>query len=93
LTVEDVLENVTMKIQTPLKTIRKNCLECAGGSVKTITYCSCDGVRSPRCHFWPYRLVRRPQNVKDQRLVTPEAMPSEDIPLEELSQDDLLAVS
>jgi len=46
-------------------------------------------VHSTRCHFWPYRFGRRPKSIKDQRLVTPEAMPPVDIPLEELSEGNL----
>ena len=81
-----------MKVLTPLKAIRQNCLECSGGSLKAVTYCSCNGLHSTRCHFWPYRFGRRPKSVKDRRLVMPEAMPPADTPLEGLSEDDLRGV-
>ncbi|GAG31367.1 unnamed protein product, partial [marine sediment metagenome] len=54
--VEDVLENPTMKVLTPLKAIRKECLACSGGSLKYVRFCPCDGVHSKWCDLWPYRL-------------------------------------
>lgn len=73
-----------MEVYRPLKAIRRNCLECSGGSPKYVAYCLCDGVHSSRCHLWPYRFGRRPQSVQDQKFVTPGALPGPAVPLEEL---------
>ena len=78
-----------MKVHTPVAAIRRTCLDCAAGHRKFIKFCTCDGLHSIRCHLWPYRLGMRPSTVRDQRLVTPECMPSADIPLEEVSEADL----
>ena len=79
-----------MVTQRPLKSMRLNCLECSGGSQKYVKFCTCDGLHSTACQFWPYRFGRRPESVADQRLVVPECMPAEDRNLDDLSDADLL---
>ena len=79
-----VPQKTTPKVHRPLKAIRLTCLDCSGTSFKYVKYCPCDGVHSTRCELWPYRFGKRPGSVKDQRLVTPEAMPPADTQLEEL---------
>ncbi len=71
-----------VKVYRPLKAMRLNCLECSGGSFKSVLWCPCDGVHSTRCHLWPYRLGARPQTVVEQygpALVTPEMMPGANV--------------
>jgi len=72
------------KVFDPLKAIRKNCLDCSGGSAKYVTYCPCDGVHSTRCHLWPYRFGFQPKSVRPQRFVVPEEMPPAGTELESL---------
>ena len=43
---------------TPIKTIRINCLECGGGSTKSVLWCTC-----PTCPFWTRRFGCRPESV------------------------------
>jgi hypothetical protein len=72
---------------TPIAAIRANCLECGGGSFKAVLWCSCDGVHSTRCPFWPFRFGTRPETVAERlgpALVTPGSMPGS-----EVSEDDL----
>lgn len=71
-----------MDVLTPLRAIRKLCLQCSGGSRKATKWCPCDGVHSTWCPLWPYRLGKRPTSIRDKRLVTPAKMPSEELPLE-----------
>ena len=49
-----------MKIprQLPLKQIRKQCLDCCGGSTKTTRFCA-----STQCPFWYLRFGRFPKTV------------------------------
>ena len=42
--------------QTPIKSIRKRCLQCAA-TAHEVRHCT----DQEDCHFWPYRLGRRPQ--------------------------------
>jgi len=44
-----------MRNLTPLKAIRKNCLECPGFSPKEVTNC-----QEKDCPFWSFRFGRRP---------------------------------
>ncbi|NQT14669.1 MAG: hypothetical protein HQ582_18070 [Planctomycetes bacterium] len=70
-----------------MKLVRRNCLECSGGSPKCVMWCTCDGLHSTRCEFWPFRLGVRPATVRAKygdRLLTPEKMPSADVDLDEL---------
>lgn len=41
---------------SPLKQIRKTCLECCGGSIKTIRFC-----HSVDCHLWLLRFGKYPR--------------------------------
>ena len=70
----------------PLRSIRLNCLDCAG-SPKSVLWCTCDGIHSTRCHIWQYRFGMRPKTVVQKygpALVTPKLMPGEDV-----CEDDL----
>jgi len=42
---------------TPIKSIRKHCLECSGGSVKEVRECIIEN-----CPLYPYRLGKRPKS-------------------------------
>ena len=44
-----------MKISTPIKSIRKKCLDCTCGQVKEIRDCPIIN-----CALYPYRMGRRP---------------------------------
>jgi hypothetical protein len=70
-----------------LKHVRKNCLECSGGSARYVTWCSADGLHSTRCEFWPFRFGSQPATFRHRlgdRLLTPVAMPPAGINLAEL---------
>jgi len=73
-----------MQVFTPLKAIRKNCLDCSGGSAKSVAYCPCDGVHSTRCHLWPYRFGFRPENVDPPKFVKPGTLPCPNVNLDDL---------
>ena len=76
----------TIKVFSPLKAIRQNCLDCSERQ-KYIQWCPCDGIHSTRCHLWPYRFGMRPKTVAQTygpALVTPQMMPSENV-----SEDNL----
>ena len=45
-----------MKIYTPLKAIRRKCLDCSNGSQYEVRLCPCTD-----CTLWPYRLGHRPK--------------------------------
>ena len=40
---------------TPIKTIRKKCLDCCNDKVKEVRLC-----QAVECALWPYRFGRRP---------------------------------
>lgn len=66
---------------SPLRAIRKTCLDCSGGA-KAVAYCTCTN-----CHLWPLRFGKRPGTVRrtvGAAVVTPELMPNASAPLEEL---------
>jgi hypothetical protein len=46
----------TTKKLTPIKSIRKNCIECSGGSFSEVYNC---GITD--CPLWIYRLGKRPK--------------------------------
>lgn len=56
-----------MKFLTPVKAIRKFCVECNGGSIYETKYCT-----APNCPLFPYRQGHRPK--KDPK--TPQITPS-----------------
>jgi hypothetical protein len=43
------------KILSPVKSIRKNCIECSGGSIKEVKECII-----PDCPLYPYRMGKNP---------------------------------
>ena len=47
-----------MKIKTPIKAIRQNCLNCSGGSYKEVKQCVIHN-----CPLYPYRMGRRPNQI------------------------------
>lgn len=47
--------NKKMNKITPLKAIRKHCLECQGGSCKSVRQCE-----NTECRFWIYRMGHNP---------------------------------
>ena len=70
-----------------VKHVRRNCLECCGGWAKAVTWCSCDGVNSTRCEFWPFRFGQQPASFRKKygdRLVTPKLMPPADVNIDDL---------
>ncbi len=46
---------------TPLKAIRRNCIDCSGGSYKEVTYC-----RAEDCFLHEYRHGKRPVSDRDR---------------------------
>lgn len=59
-----------MKILTPLKAIRKHCLECSGDSFKHARECH---LRD--CPLWPYRMGHRPRKGENTPRSTPLIAP------------------
>ena len=47
--------NKTSKIPTPIKAIRKKCLDCTNGQYDEIRNCSVK-----KCALYPYRMGKRP---------------------------------
>lgn len=43
-------------IPSPLKAIRRSCIECTAGSRKLVAECNI-----PRCPLWPFRFGRNPK--------------------------------
>ena len=77
--------DIVMNESLSVKTVRKACLECSGGSGKYVLWCSCDGLHSTACHFWPFRLGVKPETFRGKygdRLVNPEKMPPAGVELE-----------
>jgi hypothetical protein len=72
--------------RSPLRAIRRHCLDCAEGNAKYVLWCTQDGLHSSRCPLWPYRLGVRPAtaHAKFPALVTPELMPPASANLEAL---------
>ncbi len=68
-----------MNTLTPLKAIRKNCLQCTERGAKYVAYCPCDGKYAELYHLWPYRFGIRPQNVNPKEFVTPGALPGPNV--------------
>ena len=71
---------------SPIRAIRKKCLDCCCGSAAAVRFCTCDGVNSTRCHLWPYRFGVRPETAArkcGKRFLDPAGMPSADV-----SQED-----
>jgi hypothetical protein len=55
-----------MGMVTPLKAIRKNCIECSGGSVKEVAMCVI-----PDCALYPFRFGKNPYS---KRVGNPDAL-------------------
>jgi len=70
-----------------IKTVRRNCIECSGGSSKYVCWCPCDGIHSTRCEFWPFRFGILPDTFRARhgdRLLDPESMPPATVDLDSL---------
>lgn len=48
---------------TPIRAIRRKCLDCSYGSYKEIEFCPIES-----CPLWPYRMGRRPKTHKEVQL-------------------------
>ena len=82
-----ILEDVSVKVASPLKSIRAYCIMCSGGSAKAVAYCPCHGCGTSFCPLWPYRFGVRPATVIKKMgiaMLNPSMMPSPDVPLEGL---------
>ena len=44
-----------MKKLTPIKAIRKKCIDCSGGQLGEVKHCPITD-----CTLWPYRMGKRP---------------------------------
>lgn len=79
---------MTTKNETfSLKTVRRNCLECSGGSARCVLWCPCDGHNSTKCEFWAFRFGQKPMTFIGKHgpyLLTPEIMPAASADLEGL---------
>jgi len=76
---------------TPMKAIRKHCLDCCCGSSKAVKYCTCDGINGTRCFLWPFRFGKRPKTLARKGLgwlLDPRQMPSADISLDEVGNGE-----
>jgi len=73
-------------MNSPLKAIRRKCLDCCGTS-KVVRFCTLDGIHSTKCDLWPFRFGKRPSTVrrgKDAAFVDPRQMPEADVPIDDL---------
>ena len=50
-------------IKSPLKAIRKNCLECVGCSIVEVKLCPVE-----KCPLWPFRFGKNPYTKRNQNL-------------------------
>ena len=69
-----------MKILDPLKAIRAKCIDCAGGSPKSVRYCPITN-----CKLWPYRFGIRPKTARKRfgdNALDPDCIPETDVPIE-----------
>lgn len=48
-----------MRVTTPMRAIRANCLECSGGSSNEVKNCVIKN-----CTLFPYRFGKRPQTAR-----------------------------
>lgn len=53
---KDLLPTETDGRLTPIQAIRKNCLQCMGGSSEEVAQCQGESV----CFLYPYRMGKRP---------------------------------
>jgi len=81
-------KRLKFKLESPLRAIRENCLQCMGGSVKAVKYCSCDGTRGAAfCRLWPYRFGMHPGRALEKygdEIMDPEQMPEASVNIENL---------
>jgi hypothetical protein len=47
-----------MRKTTPLREIRKRCVDCSGGELKRVKECEFGGEREEECPFYPLRMGR-----------------------------------
>ena len=52
----DLLPTENEKHLTPIQAIRKNCLQCVGGSAELVAQCKAERI----CYLYPYRMGKRP---------------------------------
>jgi len=74
-------------MDSPLKSIRRKCLDCCGNVRKLVAYCSCDGVNSTKCALWPFRFGIRPSTLRAcglHKLLSPKDMPDPNTAIEDL---------
>jgi hypothetical protein len=87
-------EQPAVKVPSPLKMIRENCMDCCNGSALAILWCPCDGVHSTRCPVWTFRFGKRPKTIKRKYgpyLLTPAVMPDSNISTSKLPRTATLA--
>ena len=60
-----------IKRESPLKVIRRNCVECSGGSFREVKFC-----RAFDCQMWKFRFGVRPETAerKHPELLDPESV-------------------
>lgn len=76
-----------MKVLSPLRAIRKKCIDCCCDSTKSIKFCEIAD-----CTLWPYRFGVRPSTAKrryGKKALEPGAIPAADVALESISRKHL----
>jgi len=61
-----------------LKRVRRDCLQCAGGTTKYVTRCPCNGLHGTRCEFCLIRFGMQLKTFRrqyDDRLLDQQSMP------------------
>lgn len=61
----DELKGLGHHPMSPLEAIRRRCLDCVGGSVSEVRYCT-----DRKCPSWPFRMKSSPW--REKRLLTEE---------------------
>lgn len=70
-------------MDTPIKAIRKHCLECVGNHRSEVVLCT-----SPKCKLFPYRFGKRPSTLKAKGIPFSRViMENEGISYEQLMQE------
>lgn len=57
--IEDEVEEEEVEVRSPLKAIRKFCVECMGGNRVEVKACT-----SPKCPLYAFRMGKNPYNKK-----------------------------
>ena len=81
---------------SPIRAIRKHCLDCCNGSANVVKFCTCDGLNSTRCYLWPYRFGMRPETAArkyGKRFLDPAGMPSADVSQEDCQRQGVSLVA